>query len=74
MAATKIKTSVIKLVSTAATGFSRHVRIKKGAPLVTQVRYDPKVKQHVLFKEAKSRKVAERKPVNFSRAPKSAGI
>ncbi|CAL9737892.1 large ribosomal subunit protein bL33m [Monosporozyma servazzii] len=74
MAGAKIKTSVIKLVSTAASGYSRHIAIKKGAPLVTQVRYDPVVKRHVLFKESKNRKVAERKPVIFSRITKAAKL
>ncbi|SCU88911.1 LAMI_0D11760g1_1 [Lachancea mirantina] len=67
MAKVKSKNAVVKLVSTAATGFSRHVMITRGAPLVTQVRYDPVAKRHVLFKEAKKRKVAERKPLDFFR-------
>lgn len=70
MANIKAKTSVIKLISTAATGFSRHITIKKGAPLVTQVRYDPVAKRHVLFKESKKRKVPERVPISFSKATK----
>ncbi|KAK5780583.1 mitochondrial 54S ribosomal protein bL33m MRPL39 PWA37_003222 [Arxiozyma heterogenica] len=74
MANAKVKTSVIKLVSTAATGYFRHITVKKGAPMVTQVRYDPVVKRHVLFKESKNRKVAERKPVIFSRAPKGVKV
>lgn len=68
MAAVKSKNSVVKLISTAMTGYSRFVSVKKGAPLVTQVRYDPLAKQHVLFREAKKRKVAERKPLDFFRS------
>ena len=67
MAKAKTKTTVIKLISTALTGVARHVTINRSAPLVTQVRYDPVAKRHVLFKEAKKRKVAERKPLDFLR-------
>ncbi|CCD23763.1 mitochondrial 54S ribosomal protein bL33m NDAI_0C01020 [Naumovozyma dairenensis CBS 421] len=67
MAKAKIKNSVIKLISTAATGYSRYISVKKGAPLVHQVRYDPVAQRHVLFKEAKKRKIAERKPLTFAR-------
>ncbi|CAI1625280.1 hypothetical protein SEUBUCD646_0M01360 [Saccharomyces eubayanus] len=70
MVKVKSKNSVIKLLSTAASGYSRYISVKKGAPLVTQVRYDPVVKRHVLFKEAKKRKVAERKPLDFLRTAK----
>ncbi|SMN17813.1 similar to Saccharomyces cerevisiae YML009C MRPL39 Mitochondrial ribosomal protein of the large subunit [Maudiozyma saulgeensis] len=70
MAKAKLKVSVIKLISTAATGFSRHITIKRGAPLVHQVRYDPIAKRHVLFKEAKKRKIPEIKPITFSRVTK----
>lgn len=67
MAKVKNKTSVVKLLSTALTGYARYVAVKKGAPLVTQVRYDPVARRHVLFREAKKRKVAERKPISFLR-------
>ncbi|CCC71570.1 hypothetical protein NCAS_0H02600 [Naumovozyma castellii] len=67
MAKTKIKSTVVKLLSTAATGYSRHITVKRGAPLVKQVRYDPVAQRHVLFTEAKKRKVAERKPISFLR-------
>ncbi|AGO12663.1 AaceriADR188Cp [[Ashbya] aceris (nom. inval.)] len=70
MAKTKSKTTVVRLVSTALTGFFRHVAVARGAPLVTQVRYDPVAKRRVLFREAKKRKVAERKPLSFSRYTK----
>lgn len=70
MAKQKSKNSVIKLLSTAATGFARQITVTRGAPLVTQVRYDPIAKRHVLFKEAKKRKVAEKKPLDFLRTSK----
>ncbi|QLG72794.1 hypothetical protein HG535_0D05030 [Zygotorulaspora mrakii] len=70
MAKAKSKNTIIKLISTAATGFSRHITVSRGAPLVTQVRYDPVAQRHVLFKEAKKRKVAEKKPLDFLRTSK----
>lgn len=70
MAKAKTKNTIIKLLSTAATGYSRHVMVKRSAPLVTQVRYDPLAERHVLFKESKKRKVAEKKPLDFLRTAK----
>ncbi|CAM9020315.1 unnamed protein product [Wickerhamomyces anomalus] len=37
----KVKQTVVKLVSTAFTGFCRQVSVARGAPIVKQVRYDP---------------------------------
>lgn len=37
----KIKQTVVKLVSSAMTGFARHISVPRGAPIVKQVRYDP---------------------------------
>lgn len=70
MAKAKVKQTVVKLVSTAFTGFCRQVSVARGAPIVKQVRYDPIAKRHVVFQEAKKRKIAERKPISFSKAPK----
>lgn len=70
MAKAKSKNTIVKLVSSAATGFSRHVTVSRGAPLVKQVRYDPVAQRHVLFTEAKKRKIAERKPLDFLRTSK----
>ncbi|KAG0670272.1 hypothetical protein C6P45_002582 [Maudiozyma exigua] len=44
MAKAKLKVSVIKLISTAATGFSRHITIKRGAPLEAKKRKIPEMK------------------------------
>ncbi|GMM37021.1 mitochondrial 54S ribosomal protein YmL39 [Saccharomycopsis crataegensis] len=71
MAKTKTRTTVIKLISAAKTGFSRYVVRPRSSPLVTQMRYDPIVKQHVLFTEAKKRKIPETQALNFQRRPKS---
>lgn len=70
MAKAKSKSTIIKLISSAATGYSRHVTVKRGAPLVKQVRYDPVAERHVLFTEAKKRKIAERRPLDFLRTNK----
>ncbi|CCE65183.1 hypothetical protein TPHA_0K00490 [Tetrapisispora phaffii CBS 4417] len=70
MAKTKTKNTIIKLISTAATGYCRHITVKRGAPLVTQVRYDPIAERHVLFKESKKRKIVEVKPLDFLRTSK----
>ncbi|QLQ78304.1 hypothetical protein HG537_0A05510 [Torulaspora globosa] len=70
MAKAKSKNTIVKLISSAATGYSRHVTVNRGAPLVKQVRYDPVAQRHVLFTESKKRKVAERKPLDFLRTSK----
>lgn len=59
MGKVKKSSTVVKLISTALTGVCRHILVKKGAPLVTQIRYDRVAKRRVLFKEAKKRKIAE---------------
>ncbi|AMD21648.1 HFL208Cp [Eremothecium sinecaudum] len=59
MAKAKSRNTVIKLVSTALTGVCRHILVPRGSPIVTQVRYDRVAKRHVLFKEAKKRKIAD---------------
>ena len=70
MAKAKSKSTIIKLISSAATGYSRHVTVNRGAPLVKEVRYDPVAERHVLFTEAKKRKIAERRPLDFLRTNK----
>lgn len=70
MAKAKSKSTIIKLISSAATGYSRHVTVNRGAPLVKQVRYDPVAERHVLFTEAKKRKIAKRRPLDFLRTNK----
>lgn len=56
--------TLIKLISTAKTGYMRYIMRPRSSPIVTQVRYDPIAQRHVLFQEARKRKVAEvSKPV-----------
>ncbi|PVF95769.1 hypothetical protein CPB86DRAFT_787670, partial [Serendipita vermifera] len=51
----KAKTIIVQLFSSARTGyFYSTTRPRAGAKL-TQIKYDPKIKQHVLFIEKKSR-------------------
>ncbi|CDO53788.1 similar to Saccharomyces cerevisiae YML009C MRPL39 Mitochondrial ribosomal protein of the large subunit [Geotrichum candidum] len=54
--------TLIKLISTAKTGFIRYVQRPRSSSKVTQVRYDPIAKRHVLFQENKKRKITETKP------------
>ncbi|VVT43958.1 mitochondrial 54S ribosomal protein bL33m [Magnusiomyces paraingens] len=58
--------TLIKLISTAKTGYIRYVQRPRSSPIVTQVRYDPIAQRHVLFEESKKRKVAEKKPLVFA--------
>uniref|UniRef100_A0A060T2I7 Large ribosomal subunit protein bL33m n=1 Tax=Blastobotrys adeninivorans TaxID=409370 RepID=A0A060T2I7_BLAAD len=65
MAKDKSRLTLIKLVSSAKTGYMRYIFRPRSSPVVTQVRYDPIVKRHVLFTEARKRKVADVKPPIF---------
>lgn len=58
MAKQRARLTLIKLVSTAKTGFMRYVYRPRTAPRMTQVRYDPIVMRHVLFVEGRKRKLA----------------
>jgi large subunit ribosomal protein L33 len=44
---------IIKLVSTAGTGYFYTTKRKKGRDKLEIKKFDPKIKQHVIFKEAK---------------------
>ncbi|KAL6941210.1 hypothetical protein ACO0QE_002960 [Hanseniaspora vineae] len=63
----KNRFSIIKLVSTALTGYSRTMVVKKTKPLVTQIKYDPIAKRHVLFEEHNKRKAKPKQPLKFLR-------
>lgn len=62
MAKQRSRLTLIKLISTAKTGFMRYVYRQRTAVQMTQVRYDPLVMRHVLFVEARKRKQAMAKP------------
>lgn len=52
----KSKRELIKLVSTAGTGYFYTAKIKKGGEKMLVKKYDPKLRKHVDFKEAKLEK------------------
>ena len=51
--AKKDNRELIRLVSTAGTGYFYTTKRKKGRDKLNLKKYDPKIRQHVLFKEAK---------------------
>ncbi|ESW04824.1 hypothetical protein PHAVU_011G128100 [Phaseolus vulgaris] len=53
MAGSKKKSKVIRLVSTAGTGFFYAIKKSKKNEKLELKKYDPKVKRHVVFKESK---------------------
>ncbi|KAK9457198.1 mitochondrial 54S ribosomal protein [Dipodascopsis uninucleata] len=67
MAKQKGRLTLIKLVSTAATGYTKTVHRPRQAPIMKQVRYDPVAKRHVLFEEEKRRRLPDKKPWGFGR-------
>ncbi|KAJ3925633.1 MAG: hypothetical protein NXY57DRAFT_1031385 [Lentinula lateritia] len=56
MAKAKARTLIVRLISTAQTGFFYTTqRVRQGLPL-SAIKYDPKVKRRVLFVESKKSK------------------
>jgi large subunit ribosomal protein L33 len=51
--AAKVRTIVIKLLSTAGTGFFYITKRRRALPKLSLMKYDPLVNKHVLFNEAK---------------------
>jgi large subunit ribosomal protein L33 len=49
----KARTIIIKLLSTAGTGFFYITKRRRALPKLSLMKYDPLVNQHVLFNEAK---------------------
>jgi large subunit ribosomal protein L33 len=49
----KVARDVIKLVSSAGTGYFYTTRRKRAGEKLERKKYDPKVRRHVIFKEAK---------------------
>ena len=49
----KVARDVIKLVSSAGTGYFYTTRRKRAGEKLERKKYDPKVRKHVIFKEAK---------------------
>ncbi|KAK9473540.1 mitochondrial 54S ribosomal protein bL33m [Dipodascopsis tothii] len=63
----KARTVLVKLISSAMTGFIRTVHRPRTSPMITQVRYDPIVRRHVLFEESKKRPLGNQKVWGFGR-------
>lgn len=53
MARGKSNVELIRLVSTAGTGYFYTTRKKKSRDKLELKKYDPKIRKHVVFKEAK---------------------
>jgi len=56
MAKAKARTMIVRMISTAQTGFFYTTQRLRGGPKVSAVKYDPKVKSRVLFVESKKTK------------------
>lgn len=52
----KSKRELVKLVSTAGTGYYYTAKIKKGREKLNIKKFDPKLRKHVEFKESKLEK------------------
>ncbi|KIM38436.1 hypothetical protein M413DRAFT_30256 [Hebeloma cylindrosporum] len=52
----KARTIIVRLISTAQTGFFYTTQRLRQGPKLSAVKYDPKVKQRVLFVESKKTK------------------
>ncbi|EIN04599.1 hypothetical protein PUNSTDRAFT_55343 [Punctularia strigosozonata HHB-11173 SS5] len=55
-AKTKAKTLIVRLISTAQTGFFYTTQRPRVGPKLSAIKYDPKVKQRVLFVESRKTK------------------
>jgi large subunit ribosomal protein L33 len=53
VAAAKQRTVVVRLVSSAGTGFFYTTTRRRALPKLSLMKYDPKVNKHVLFVESK---------------------
>ena len=51
----KVAREVVKLVSSAGTGYFYTTRRKRAGEKMERKKYDPKVRKHVVFKEAKAK-------------------
>ncbi|KAF4611010.1 hypothetical protein D9613_006525 [Agrocybe pediades] len=54
--AAKARTIIVRLISTAQTGFFYTTQRLRQGPKLSAIKYDPKVKQRVLFVESKKTK------------------
>lgn len=68
MVKARANTTMIKLVSTALTGYEKWFRIPRSSPKLNLILYDPRAKRHCLFKEDRKRKIAEQPKKDFIRS------
>ncbi|EGW31737.1 uncharacterized protein SPAPADRAFT_62335 [Spathaspora passalidarum NRRL Y-27907] len=67
MAKKSIRT-MVKLISSAKTGYEKWFNIKRSSPDLNLILYDPRAQRHCLFTEAKKRKIAHVTPKDFTRS------
>lgn len=65
--AKKSATTMIKLVSTAKTGYEKWFKMPRHTQKLQLVLYDPRAKRHCLFEEGKKRKIAELPKKDYTR-------
>ncbi|KAK9386448.1 MRPL39 mitochondrial ribosomal protein-like protein of the large subunit [Lipomyces mesembrius] len=63
----KGRLTLVKLVSTATTGYMKAMYRPRQAPPMVQIRYDPIANRHVLFEEAKKRRLGDQKVWGFGK-------
>ncbi|KAL6453069.1 MRPL39 54S ribosomal protein L39 [Candida maltosa Xu316] len=68
MAKARGNTTMIKMVSTALTGYEKWFRIPRSAPKLNLILYDPRAQRHCLFKEDRKRRIAARPAKDFIRS------
>ncbi|CAI5758185.1 unnamed protein product [Candida verbasci] len=68
MAKAKDSRTMIKMVSSALTGYEKWFRIPRRTPKLNLILYDPKAQRHCLFTEARKRKIPEPTPKDYIRS------
>lgn len=67
MAKAKTAQTMVKMVSSAKTGYEKWFSINRSSQTLKLIMYDPKAKRHCLFNEDKKRKVPEVVPKDYAR-------
>ncbi|EDK44532.1 hypothetical protein PVL30_003560 [Lodderomyces elongisporus] len=68
MAKGRADSTMIKMVSTALTGYEKWFRIPRSSRKLHLILYDPRAKRHCLFEEDRKRKIAEVPPKDYTRS------
>ncbi|RCK57673.1 54S ribosomal protein L39, mitochondrial [Candida viswanathii] len=61
-------TTMIKMVSTALTGYCKWFKIPRTTPKLNLILYDPRAQRHCLFKEDRKRKLTAPPQKDFTRS------